>query len=327
MFKMDAADFWQQARAPFGLHTALHQHTPPNQQQQQQQPQQQQQQQQQQHHHHHQHHNHQHQHHPTISQQQDHQLPPNANSDGTATSNSSNSNNLSLGTKMESSGPQQHGHLLQHHHHVEQPYGPDSFRGQLSAPAPQLSNHHLLFNAAAAAAAAAHLKSTALQNNISPPSDQSNMLRSYGHNSLNPAIKPKQELDQQPQRRDESRQQQTEQAYTGDFYDAGDAPGSGPDAAASVTCTSSVGADQLQSNQQTQQQTSGGLQQPQAQPHRQLQSPGPPGTVVLNKPLSQGQQSPQHSITPSGGSSTPEIKYNNDKMANEIQRIFPSRKQ
>ncbi|EDW34870.1 GL18148 [Drosophila persimilis] len=144
------------------------------------------------------------------------------------------------------------------------------------------------------------------------------MLRNYGHNPLNPVIKPKQELDQQPPRLDENRQQQTEQAYTGDFYDAGDAPGSGTDASASVTCTSSVGADQLQSNQQTQQQTSGGLQQPQPQPHRQTQSPGP-GTVMLNKPLSQGQQSPQHSITPSGGSSTPEIKFNNDKMANEIQ--------
>ncbi|XP_002132195.2 uncharacterized protein dati isoform X2 [Drosophila pseudoobscura] len=307
MFKMDAADFWQQARAPFGLHSALHQHTPPNQQQQQH------------HHHQHQHHHQQHHqsHHPTISQQHDHQLTPSANSDGTAASNNSNSNNPSLNTKIESSGPQQHHHLLQHQHH-EQPFGPDSFRGQLSAPAPQLSNHHLLFNAAAAAAAAAHLKSTALQNNISPPSDQSNMLRNYGHNPLNPVIKPKQELDQQPPRLDENRQQQTEQAYTGDFYDAGDAPGSGTDASASVTCTSSVGADQLQSNQQTQQQTSGGLQQPQPQPHRQTQSPGP-GTVMLNKPLSQGQQSPQHSITPSGGSSTPEIKFNNDKMANEIQ--------
>ncbi|BFG06765.1 uncharacterized protein DMAD_13667 [Drosophila madeirensis] len=312
IFKMDAADFWQQARAPFGLHTALHQHAPPNQEQTQLQLQQHQQQQQQHHHHH--------GHHPTtsISQQQDHQLPPNANSDGTANSNSSNSNNPSLNPKIESSGSQQHDHLLQHHHHVDQPYGPDSFRGQLSAQTPQLSNHHLLFNAAAAAAAAAHLKSTALQSSISPPSDQSNMLRNYGHNSLNPVIKPKQELDQQPQRIEENRQQQTEQAFTGDFYDSGDGPGNGPDADASVTCTSSVGADQLQSNQQTQQQTSGGLQQPQAHLHRQMPSPGP-GTVMLNKPLSQGQQSPQHSITPSGGSSTPEIKYNNDKMANEIQ--------
>ncbi|XP_017869019.1 PREDICTED: zinc finger protein 629 [Drosophila arizonae] len=49
-------------------------------------------------------------------------------------------------------------------------------------------------------------------------------------------------------------------------------------------------------------------QQPQSQSH-----------PLLSKTISQGQQSPQHSITPSGGSSTPDIKYNNEKLANEIQ--------
>nr|XP_032290103.1 GATA zinc finger domain-containing protein 10 isoform X9 [Drosophila virilis] len=285
---MDSADFWQQARAPFALHTAataLHQHQ----------------------------HQHTQQHpQPLSSQQEQHANPTN------------NNNHLPLNSKLEPNQVQQQEHpqhqqthqqlqqqqpqqsietqLLQQH--VEQCYSHESFEGQQSvATAPtstQLSNHHLLFNAAAAAAAAAHLKSTALnnhaQNNITssnanssdqldnplplpiPPLSNHN-LNSSGHL----AVKTKQEHDQQqPQPSEDPRPQPSDQTYSSNFY-------AGP------------------SEQRSQLH-----QQHQQQPHQ-------PRSPLLTKTISQGQQSPQHSITPSGGSSTPDIKYNNEKLANEIQ--------
>ncbi|XP_030566652.1 uncharacterized protein LOC115766780 [Drosophila novamexicana] len=286
---MDSADFWQQARAPFALHTAataLHQHQ----------------------------HQHTQQHpHPLSSQQEQHANPTN------------NNNHLPLNSKLEPNQVQQqeHPHQQQTHqqqqqqqqqpqqqqpqllqHHVEQCYSHESFEGQQSvATAPtstQLSNHHLLFNAAAAAAAAAHLKSTALnnhaQNNITSsnanstdqmdnplplpiPTLSNHSLNSSGHL----AVKTKQEHDQQQQHSEDPRPQPSEQTYSASFY-------AGPSEQRS------------QLHQQHQQQ----------QPHQ-------PRSPLLTKTISQGQQSPQHSITPSGGSSTPDIKYNNEKMANEIQ--------
>ncbi|XP_070074186.1 uncharacterized protein dati isoform X2 [Drosophila takahashii] len=308
MFKMDAADFWQQARAPFGLQTALHQYnSPPNQQQTP---------------HHSLHH----------SLPQEHELlaevHPGAGE--TAAVNSSSSMAVSsphppLGSKAESS------HLLQHSE--QQSYGGDSFRGSQS---PQLSSHHLLFNAAAAAAAAAHLKSTAMQNNLSPMGDQAqSALRNYGHGSLTAlcGIKPKQEMDAKPPLQP-LEQAQTQPPYGGDFYDVGEAPRGEVSEAEGRTLTIGLGgthtgsSDEAQSNLQDQQQTMAGrgLQTPQCK----AMSPGTgghsssgtgprPGPAMINKTLSQGQQSPQHSTTPSGGSTTPDIKYNNEKMANEIQ--------
>jgi len=89
--------------------------------------------------------------------------------------------------------------------------------------------------------------------------------------------------------------------------------------------------EEPQASQQTQQETGAGrgLQTPQCP----SMSPGTggssnsgtgprPGPTLINKTLSQGQQSPQHSTTPSGGSTTPDIKYSNDKMANEIQVLY-----
>ncbi|XP_016972935.1 uncharacterized protein LOC108040160 isoform X2 [Drosophila rhopaloa] len=310
MFKMDAADFWQQARAPFGLQTTLHQYnSPPNQQQAA---------------HHTLHH----------SMPQEHELladvHPGGPVPGSGPVNSSNPL-APLSNKVESS------HILQQHSE-QQSYG-DSFRGTQS---PQLSSHHLLFNAAAAAAAAAHLKSTAMQNNLSPMGDQAQgALRTYGHSSLNAlcGIKPKQEMDAKPL--DDGRQPlaqaqaQPQPSYAGDFYDVGEAPAT--EAAEAEGRVLAMGsADESLSTPQAQQQAMGGrgLQTPQGKP----MSPriggssssgtgtgtgtgaGPrPGPTMSNKTLSLGQQSPQHSSTPSGGSTTPDIKFNNDKMASEIQ--------
>ncbi|ALC48125.1 Lin29, partial [Drosophila busckii] len=194
----------------------------------------------------------------------------------------------------------------------------------------QLSNHHLLFNAAAAAAAAAHLKSTAIQNhnsnsnnnnsnannnNISGVSDHSDTPHSLpplplsiplplplpltsintqnASNSSSMTVKPKQELQSQHHLED-SRRRQSHQTYTREFY----APG------------------EQQSQSQSQPQSQSDPQQQQHHQQRQAQSPS---LSLLSKPLSQGQQSPQQSLTPSGSSSTPDIKYSNEKLANEIQ--------
>ncbi|KQS21503.1 uncharacterized protein LOC6555814 isoform X2 [Drosophila erecta] len=318
MFKMDSADFWQQARAPFGLQTALHQYSsPPNQQPIS---------------HHSLHH----------SLPQEHEQLVEAHPEGPAAvsgavGNSSSmpisGTNPNVGSKAESS------HILQQHLE-QQSYGSDSFRGPQS---PQLSSHHLLFNAAAAAAAAAHLKSTAMQNNLSPIGDQvQNNLRNYGQGSLNAlcGLKPKQEMDAKtllqpldvcPQ---PLVQTQSQHQYAGNFYDVGDPQArevSEPEGRALIIGLggpSAASTDDAQSSMQSQQLTGTGreLQARQCKPL----SPGTGGSsnpgagrrsapTTINKTFSQGQQSPQHSTTPSGGSTTPDIKYNNDKMTNEIQ--------
>ncbi|XP_032579944.1 uncharacterized protein LOC6619457 isoform X2 [Drosophila sechellia] len=316
MFKMDSADFWQQSRAPFGLQTALHQYSsPPNQQ-------------------------------PISHHALHHSLPqeneqlaeahpegPAAGS-GVVGNNSSmaiSGTNSTVGSKAESS------HILQQHSE-QQSYGSDSFRGTQS---PQLSSHHLLFNAAAAAAAAVHLKSTAMQNNLSPIGDQAqNNLRNYGQGSLNAlcGIKPKQEMDAKThlQPLDECPhplvQAQAQTQYGGDFYDVADPQprevSEGRALIIGLGAPSTVSTDDAQSSLPSHQLAGSGraFQTHQCKP----MSPGTVGSsnsgagrrsapTTISKTFSQGQQSPQHSTTPSGGSTTPDIKYNNDKMANEIQ--------
>lgn len=242
--------------------------------------------------------------------------------------------NSTVGSKAESSHiPQQHSE--------QQSYGSDSFRGTQS---PQLSSHHLLFNAAAAAAAAVHLKSTAMQNNLSPIGDQvQNNLRNYGQGSLNAlcGIKPKQEMDAKTplQPLDECPhplvQAQAQSQYGGDYYDVADPQAreisEGRALIIGLGAPSTVSTDDAQSSAPSHQLAGTGraLQTHQCKP----MSPGTVGSsnlgagrrsapTTISKTFSQGQQSPQHSTTPSGGSTTPDIKYNNDKMANEIQVLF-----
>ncbi|XP_050742995.1 uncharacterized protein LOC108035799 isoform X3 [Drosophila biarmipes] len=314
MFKMDAADFWQHARAPFSL-----QYNSPNQPQAP---------------------------HHTLHQSlpQEHEVLADVHPGGPATGsgvvNSSSSIGVSsphsaLGGKAESS------HILQQHS-GQQSYGGDSFRGSQS---PQLSSHHLLFNAAAAAAAAAHLKSTAMQNNLSPMRDQAQSdHRNYGHSPLTAlcGIKPKQEIDAKPtlQPLNECRQplaqaqSQSQPTYGTNFYDVGEATAGDVSEADGRALTIGLGIPSKRTSEETQaglqtQQTTGadrGLHTPQCP----SMSPGTGGSsnsgtgtrpdpIQINKTLSQGQQSPQHSTTASGGTTTPDIKYSNDKMANEIQ--------
>ncbi|XP_039496308.1 uncharacterized protein LOC120454853 isoform X2 [Drosophila santomea] len=318
MFKMDSSDFWQQARAPFGLQTALHQYSSPSNQQPIS--------------HHALHH----------SLQQEHEQLSESHPEGPAAVSGAVGNSSSMaisGTNPTGGSKAESSHMLQQHLE-QQSYGSDSFRG---AQSPQLSSHHLLFNAAAAAAAAAHLKSTAMQSNLSPIGDQAqNNLRDYGQGSLNAlcGIKPKQEMDaktlahpvdvcSQPLVHAQSQPQ-----YGGDFYDVVDPQArevSEPEGRALIIglgVPSAESTDDAQSSLQTQQLAGTGraLQTRQCKP----MSPGTGGSsnsgagrrsapTTINKTFSQGQQSPQHSTTPSGGSTTPDIKYNNDKMTNEIQ--------
>ncbi|KAH8256488.1 hypothetical protein KR032_011371, partial [Drosophila birchii] len=302
---MDAADFWQQARAPFGLQTALHQYNsnPSTS------------------------HPHNNAMHSTIIPQEEHDLLSDIHpQDGTITGTDSGAGQ-NPPKKIEAS------HHHHHHHHSLQQHMPQaehqqSYAGQDSA-APQLSNHHLLFNAAAAAAAAAHLKSTAaMQNNLSSP------LRDQKQNYGLCVIKPKLEVEVKPNRQQSLNDchQQQQLTYAGDFYDD-----RGPGA---TETTASVGSTTDAESQSQQSVVITGSGCPQAPPElgsKATLSPGPPRgecgaasaesvggpgsesrptTIISN---SHQQQSPQHSITPSGGSSTPEIKYNKDKMVNDIQ--------
>ncbi|EDW99310.2 uncharacterized protein LOC6523723 isoform X2 [Drosophila yakuba] len=318
MFKMDSSDFWQQARAPFGLQTALHQYSSPSNQQPIS--------------HHALHH----------SLQQEHEQLSESHPEGPAALSGAVGNSSSMaisGTNPTGGSKAESSHMLQQHLE-QQSYGSDSFRG---AQSPQLSSHHLLFNAAAAAAAAAHLKSTAMQNNLSPIGDQAqNNLRDYGQGSLNAlcGIKPKQEMDAKTllQPLDVCSQPlvhaQSQPQYGGDFYDVVDPQArevSEPEGRALIIglgVPSMGSTDDAQSSLQAQQLAGTGraLQTRQCKP----MSPGTGGSsnsgagrrsapTTINKTFSQGQQSPQHSTTPSGGSTTPDIKYNNDKMTNEIQ--------
>jgi len=181
-----------------------------------------------------------------------------------------------------------------------------------------------------------------MQNNLSPMGGGN-----YGHSSLNAlcGIKPKQEMDAKPvlQSLDECRQplaqtqSQSQPTYGADFYDVGESPAGEVSEAEARALTIGLGgaskrsSEEPQASQQTQQETGAGrgLQTPQCP----SMSPGTggssnsgtgprPGPTLINKTLSQGQQSPQHSTTPSGGSTTPDIKYSNDKMANEIQVLY-----
>ncbi|KAH8269770.1 hypothetical protein KR018_001479 [Drosophila ironensis] len=312
ILKMDAADFWQQARTPFGLQTALHQYNLPTNQVQQP------------------HHTLQH----PISQEQ----LSESSTLGPGTSTLSNLTSPTplptLSKKPESSST----HLLQHEE--PQPTSNETFRGSqqpADRPSTHLSSHHLLFNAAAAAAAAAHLKSTVMQKNH-PSQDEQGALHNFDSRNNVGVIKPKQEMDVKPSHYplDECRPQVTQShsqtTYPGDFFNVGGAPSTDMAETSSNAIPTGLGGSNFgsdnvsQSNTQAQQQAIGGLQPPRCQALSPGQGGCPdPGTqtgpapVALNKTLSQGHQSPQHSVTTSGGSSTPEIKYNNEKMANEIQ--------
>ncbi|KAH8272505.1 hypothetical protein KR044_012141, partial [Drosophila immigrans] len=292
-FQMDSADFWQQARVPFALHaaTAMQQQLPLT--------------------------------HPQLNtsgnQQQKHLCNPATTSTTTATTTNTN-NHLSLNNKVQAAQLQQQQHQPQQQHNQQQQQQHQQQQHQLQHQAEQqcygseatnfaaqqdvvttttTSNHHLLFNAAAAAAAAAHLKSTALnnhnQNNSS--SSSSNIIDSHLHISNLP-VKLKQEHGHghgHGQLQSDPRQTQAEtETYSGSGF---------------------FGAAHMVEQQSHIQQ-----QQEQLHQHKlQQQDRSTPPLTNANKAMSQGQQSPQHSITPSGSCSTPDIKYNNEKLANEIQ--------
>ncbi|KAH8314800.1 hypothetical protein KR059_010610 [Drosophila kikkawai] len=293
---MDAADFWQQARAPFGLQTALHQYNS-NQSTS---------------------HPHHIMHSTIIPQEENDLLSGIHPQDGTAAGSDSE----------PGQDPPKKPDTSHHHHHSLQQHMPQaehqqSYGGQ--NPAPQLSNHHLLFNAAAAAAAAAHLKSTAaMQNNLSSP------LRDQKQNYGLCGIKPKLEVDSKPSRQQSLNDCHQQLTYAGDFYD---------DKGTGATETPASVGSTIDAESQSQPSVAmAGRGCPQAQPElgsKATLSPGGedcgaagaasvcgpgsesgPATIISS---SHQQQSPQHSTTPSGGSSTPEMKFNKDKMANDIQ--------
>ncbi|XP_043069267.1 uncharacterized protein dati isoform X1 [Drosophila bipectinata] len=297
---MDAADFWQQARAPFGIQTALQQYNIPSNQ-------------------------------PHILQKLsdvhvgDKEVPS-ASSVGSTIATNPPPLPVSAGNQESncSSGLQVGSQILNN----------ESLRGSQQPtqhPSAQLSNHQLLLNAAAAAAAAAHLKSTTFQKNITTLGDQTiPILPSTTRNTLG-VIKSKQDLDFKPSIHhslDSSHQQNTQsqlqQAYGAEFFNVGCEAAS--DATEDVPITMGSATTKSQSHPRAQLESIGGMQPPHGQPlspvhGRVLELGTHSGTGVggLNKTLSQGHQSPQHSVSTSGGSSTPEIKYNNEKMANEIQ--------
>ncbi|KAH8418158.1 hypothetical protein KR009_006698, partial [Drosophila setifemur] len=321
IFEMDAADFWQQARTPFGLQTAFHQYNLPQQQSQ------------------------HHSLHPNNSQEQLAAVHPEATSiaSGSATISISNitdpPSHPVLNRKLDANSSPSH--LLQQQ--VEQQsFNSESFRESQQhddRPSPHLSSHHLLFNAAAAAAAAAHLKSTAMQKNVSALEDQArNALPNYNHASFNTlgVIKPKQEMNTKSSHHslDKGRQHlnQSQPTFAADFFDIGGVSTTETSEASanvgSLVSASGVSADESQSNRQIHHQAIGVLPPPHIQPLSPMtrvsldSAPGSgPGNepAVLNKTLSQGHQSPQHSVTTSGGSSTPEMKYNTEKIATDIQ--------
>lgn len=307
---MDAADFWQQARAPFGLQTALHQYNS-NQGQPLSTS------------HSHSHHNTMHS---TIIPQDEHELLSDIHPDATNTGSGSGSGSAQDPQKKTVQLTSHHHHSLQH---TQQAEHQQSYAG--NDPTPQLSNHHLLFNAAAAAAAAAHLKSTAaMQNNLSSP------LRDQKQNYGLCVIKPKQEVEPKPSQQqslNDCHQQQL--AYAGDFYDDRGGAGAGAgatEASANVGSSTDV---ESQSQQNAVMAGRGRLQASSNLSSKPNLSPGPGGEGRAGADSEAGpgtesgptiitsshQQSPQHSISPSGGSSTPEMKYNKDKMANDIQVI------
>ncbi|KAH8384905.1 hypothetical protein KR200_002057, partial [Drosophila serrata] len=308
---MDAADFWQQARAPFGLQTALHQYNSSQSTS-------------------HPHHNTMHS---TIILQEEHDLLSDIHpQDGPAAGTGPDSGPDQDPAKKLEASHHHHHNLQQHMPQAEhqQPYGDQD-------PAPQLSNHHLLFNAAAAAAAAAHLKSTAaMQNNLSSPlRDQK---QSYGLCVIKPKLEVESKTGRQSSLNDchqpqqPQPQQQQQLTYAGDFYD--DRGPGATETPASVGSTTDAGSQSQQSVAIT---SRGCPQAPAELGSKGALSPAPPGgdcgaaggdsvgrpgsesgpTTIISS--SHQQQSPQHSITPSGGSSTPEMKYNKDKMANDIQ--------
>ncbi|KAH8376047.1 hypothetical protein KR093_010966, partial [Drosophila rubida] len=228
---------------------------------------------------------------PSGNQQKPHCSP------GTGATAPNNNNHLSLNSKLQAvqqqhqpqQQHQQQQQIQQQHQADQQCYSSESnnFTGQHSAaPTTTATNHQLLFNAAAAAAAAAHLKSTALNNhNQSNSSSSSSMnnnpIGSHLHISNLPAKLKQEHLKSDP------RQQPSEaETYSG----------SGLFGAAHI-------AEQQQQHQLEQQQ----------------EDRSSPQLTNATKEMSQGQQSPQHSITPSGDCSTPDIKYNNEKLANDIQ--------
>ncbi|KAH8283418.1 hypothetical protein KR054_012256, partial [Drosophila jambulina] len=300
---MDAADFWQQARAPFGLQTALHQYNS-NQSTS------------------HPHHNNMHS---TIIPQEEHDLLSDIHPQDGIAAGTDSGPGQDPPKKLETSHHHHH-HSMQQH--IPQAEHQQSYGGQ--DPASQLSNHHLLFNAAAAAAAAAHLKSTAaMQNNLSSP------LRDQKQNYGLCVIKPKLELESKPSRQqslNDCHQQHQQLTYAGDFYD--DRGPGASETPASVVSTTDAESQSQQSVVITDRRC------PQAPPElgsKSILSPEPAGgeceaasansvggpgsesgpTTIITS--SHQQHSPQNSITPSGGSSTPEIKYNKDKMASDIQ--------
>ncbi|XP_044573632.1 hypermethylated in cancer 2 protein isoform X3 [Drosophila ananassae] len=299
--KMDAADFWQQARTPFGIQTALQQYNLPSNQ-------------------------------PHILQKlsdvhaEDKDMPSGSSVGST---NATNPPPLPI-INHESNCTS--GQILQKH--VDsQTLNSESLRGSQQPSehtSAQLSNHQLLFNAAAAAAAAVHLKSTSIQKNLTTLGDQTIPVLPNTPRSTLGVIKSKQDLDLKSTTHhslDGSRQQNTQSqlqpAYGADFFNIG--CGAASDATEDVPITMGGATTKSQSNHRAQIESMGGMQPPNCQPLSPIQgrvselvTNSGIGIGGLNKTLSQG-QSPQHSVSTSGSSSTPEIKYNNEKMTNEIQ--------
>ncbi|XP_051862188.1 uncharacterized protein LOC117573148 isoform X3 [Drosophila albomicans] len=227
---------------------------------------------------------------PSGNQQQKQQ------SDPATTATTTNNNHLPLNSKLQTGHLQQqhqpqqqqqqqhHQQQMQLQHQVEQQCyvsEANNFEAEQDVvTTTSTSNHHLLFNAAAAAAAAVHLKSTALNNHNQNNSNNTNSIDSHLVSSL--PVKLKHEHGQLQQ--SDPRQQQSEsETYSGSGFFG------------SVHMV-----DQQSHNKQEQDRSTTPI-------------------TNANKAMSQGQQSPQHSITPSGGCSTPDIKFSNEKLANEIQ--------
>lgn len=298
-FKMDSADFWQQARTPFGIQTALQQYSLPSNQ-------------------------------PHIQQK----LSDVHLEDKDMLCGSSANNPPPLPILNQESNCTS-GHILQKQ--VDsQTLNSESLRGSQQPsdhPSAQLSNHQMLLSAAAAAAAAVHLKSTSIQKNLTSLGDQT--IPNTPRSTIG-VIKSKQDLELKTtthhsleSSRQQNTQSQLQPAYGADFFNIG--CGAASEATEDVSITMGVGTSKSQSNPRVQIESMGGMQPPHCQPLSPVQgrvselvTNSGIGIGGLNKTLSQGHQSPQHSVSTSGGSSTPEIKYNNEKMANEIQvlKIF-----
>ncbi|XP_018799956.1 PREDICTED: G-box-binding factor-like, partial [Bactrocera latifrons] len=361
LFKMDA-EFWQQARGPFGLHTAaalatnqLHHHHQQNPQQ----------------HHPQQSHSAQQQHNQPSVQTQHTQQPPHLS-------------NVTIAAVP---------------HHEQQHQQSSSTLPALPPHEQHHQNHHLLFNAAAAAAAAVHLsgvvKSNEMQNvtngiivsglatNSPSTHDGSavcnNNVSGNRNSSCNDAsgsseplrINVKHEMKAVAASVATSNQHQQQQSkYQPNMHNAIDAlhhqlqqqlqqqnlasstsavdetdafknqlkaqPVSGLSSSSSVhqqhthaqnsqsrphNSTHEHHQQQEQQHQQLPSQTLSQLQQSNGQQREMgtgrssppLVHSGVSGNALV--PL----HSPQHSMTPSVGSSTPDIKYNSDKLVNEIQ--------